>query len=182
MSNWHVVERETIKADRFEVVVERVQLPNQSEAPFSYVKMKHGVCVIPILEPNQVICIKQYRHIFEKWEYELPAGGIEEGDKPIDAAQKELLEETGYRAAQWMDLGYIYASVGSTDEVIHLFAAKGLTKYEQQLEDSEEIEIEVVDLEELKKWMAEGEFRHSAGIAAVGRYVFRGIDDQVLEE
>jgi ADP-ribose pyrophosphatase len=173
VSNWHVLQRQTIKADRFEVVVERVQLPNQSEAPFSYVKMKQGVCVIPILENDQVICIKQYRHIFEKWEYELPAGGIEEGDIPIETAKKELLEETGYTAAQWMDLGYIYGSVGSTDEVIHLFAAKGLNKYQQELEESEEIEIEIIDLEELKKWIAEGEFRHSAGIAAVARYVFR---------
>ncbi|HWO76909.1 MAG TPA: NUDIX hydrolase [Bacillus sp. (in: firmicutes)] len=59
------------------------------------------------------------------------AAGIEEGDKPIDTAKKELLEETGYEAAQWIDLGYIYASVGSTDEVTHLFVAKGLTKHEQ---------------------------------------------------
>lgn len=181
MSNWHVLQREMIKADRFEVVVERVQLPNQSEAPFSYVKMKHGVCIIPVLPNDQIICIKQYRHIFGKWEYELPAGGIEEGDQPIDAAKKELLEETGYKATQWMDLGYIYASVGSTDEVIHLFAAKGLTKHEQQLEESEEIEIEVVHLETLKKWIAEGEFRHSAGIAAVGRYVFGSLDGEAHE-
>jgi ADP-ribose pyrophosphatase len=173
MVHWRVLKRKEIKADRFQVLVEKVELPNKVKAPFSYVKMNPGVCVLPLLENDDVICIKQYRHIFKTWEYELPAGGIEAGDTPLYSAKKELLEETGYKAEEWLDLGCLYGSVGSTDELIHLFAAKKLTKYEQQLEDSEEIETEVFRLEELKKSIADGEFRHSAGIAAVSRYVWR---------
>ncbi|WP_257985125.1 NUDIX hydrolase [Bacillus sp. T33-2] len=84
--------------------------------------------MLPITQDNQVLCLKQYRHAIKSWQWELPAGMIDEGYTPIDTAKKELVEETGYAAREWQDLGSFYPSPGSTTEEIFLFAARGLIK------------------------------------------------------
>jgi ADP-ribose pyrophosphatase len=109
----------------------------------------------------------------KSWQWELPAGMMDsEGSSPLETAKKELEEETGYVAEHWLDLGSFYPSPGSTTEDISLFAAAGLTKAGQKLENIEQFELHTVSLEELKKLVAEGEFKHGAGLAAILRYKF----------
>jgi ADP-ribose pyrophosphatase len=170
---WKISNSTNTKIDRFGLTIDEVILPNGENKTFSYLNLAKGVCVLPITNDHQVLCLKQYRHSIKSWQWELPAGMIDSNDdSPMAAAKRELEEETGYIANHWLDLGSFYPSFGSTDEEIYLFAAAGLTATEQRLENSEQIEVHELSMEELKTLIQNGEFKHGAGLAAVLRYKF----------
>jgi ADP-ribose pyrophosphatase len=153
--------------------VDQVELPNGEEKTFSYLDFAKGVCVLPITNDHEVVCLRQYRHAVNSWQWELPAGMIDsEVDLPLEVAKRELEEETGYVAEHWLELGSFYPSPGSTTEEIFLFAAAGLTATEQRLEASEQIELHYLQMEELKELVVKGDFQHGAGLAAILRYKF----------
>ncbi|MCM3568438.1 NUDIX hydrolase [Neobacillus mesonae] len=171
--NWTIRSSHKEKIDRFGITVDQVILPNGEEKTFSFLDFAKGVCILPVTENADVICMKQYRHALNSWEWELPAGAIDESDQsPLDAAKRELEEETGYTAEHWLNLGSFYPSPGSTSEEIFLFAAAGLVPTEQKLESSELIELHTISMDELKTLIKVGEFKHGAGLAAVLRYKF----------
>ncbi|MBM7656372.1 NUDIX domain-containing protein [Neobacillus cucumis] len=170
---WKITNSNKQKVDRFGITVDQVVLPNGEEKTFSYLDFAKGVCVLPITNDHEVVCLRQYRHAVNSWEWELPAGMIDsEGDSPLDVAKRELEEETGYVAEHWLELGSFYPSPGSTTEEIFLFAAAGLTATEQRLENSEQIELHYLQMEELKELVVKGDFKHGAGLAAILRYKF----------
>lgn len=170
---WSISRSSKNQVDRFEITVDQIILPNKEEKTFSYLNFAKGVCILPITKDNEVVCLRQYRHAMKSWEWELPAGMIDrEEHSPIEVAKTELQEETGYSAEHWLELGSFYPSPGSTTEEIHLFAAAGLTRTEQSLESSEQIELHTITMEELKNLIVKGEFKHGAGLAAILRYKF----------
>jgi ADP-ribose pyrophosphatase len=169
---WKITQSTKQQVDRFEVTIDQVVLPNGEEKTFSYLDFSNGVCILPITEDHEVVTIRQYRHALKDWQLELPAGMLEPGLSPLEAAKKELEEETGYQAEHWLDLGSFFPSPGSTTEEIHLFAAAGLTQTEQKLESSEQIEVHKITMQELKDLVVNGEFKHGAGLAAILRYKF----------
>lgn len=171
--DWNIRSSQKEKVDRFGVIIDQVILPDGKEKTFSYLDFAKGVCILPITADAKVICLKQYRHALKSWQWELPAGMIDNPDQsPLDTAKKELEEETGYTAEHWLDLGSFYPSPGSTTEEIFLFAAAGLVPAEQKLENSEQIELHKLTMGELKTLIKIGEFKHGAGLAAVLRYKF----------
>ncbi|WP_040203551.1 NUDIX domain-containing protein [Neobacillus jeddahensis] len=170
---WTITSSDKQQVDRFGITLDQVRLPNGEEKSFSYLDFAKGVCILPITNEKEVVCIKQYRHALNSWQWELPAGMIDgDGLAPLEVAKKELKEETGYVANHWLELGSFYPSPGSTTEEIFLFAAAGLTANAQQLEASEQIELHKIPMEELKNLVVSGEFKHGAGLAAILRYKF----------
>jgi ADP-ribose pyrophosphatase len=171
--DWKINRSSKKKVDRFEITMDEVTLPNGEEKTFSYLDFAKGVCVLPITEAQEVVCLKQYRHAIKTLEWELPAGMIDmDGTSPLETAKRELEEETGYTAEHWLDLGSFYPSPGSTSEEIYLFAAASLSLAEQKLESSEQLEVHKISMEELKNLIKQGEFKHGAGLAAILRYKF----------
>ncbi|MCD4837508.1 NUDIX hydrolase [Neobacillus sedimentimangrovi] len=171
---WKINHSTKKQVDRFEITTDEVTLPNGEITTFSYIYFAKGVCILPITNDHKILCLKQYRHSLKSWEWELPAGMIDSGSdlSPLTAAKRELEEETGYQAEHWMELGSFYPSPGSTSEEIFLFAAAGLTKTKQQLENSEQIEVHKISMKTLKEMVMTGDFRHGAGLAAILRYKF----------
>lgn len=170
---WKINSSNTQKFDRFKITLDEVTLPNGDIKNFSYLDFAKGVCILPITIEGEVICLKQYRHAVNSWQWELPAGMIDSEElPPIETAKKELEEETGYTAEHWLELGSFYPSPGSTTEEIYLFAAAGLTASEQKLENSEQIELHKLTMQELKTLIQNGDFKHGAGLAAILRYKF----------
>ncbi|MCH6266972.1 NUDIX hydrolase [Neobacillus citreus] len=169
--SWKIESSTNEKVDRFQITMDHVVLPNGEEKTFSYIDFAKGVCILPITDHNEIVCIKQYRHAMKSWQWELPAGMIDDSDPtPLETAKRELEEETGYKAEHWLDLGSFYPSPGSTSEEIHLFAAAGLTATEQNLENSEQIEVHKISMKDLNNLIKSGEFKHGAGLAAILRY------------
>jgi len=107
-----------------------------------------GVVVIAQPSPREIVLVKQYRHPAAAELWEVPAGMIERGEEPIVTAERELIEETGYRAERLEFLWSIYTTPGYCNERIHFFVAHGLTAGEAQPEDDEQFELRVWTLDD----------------------------------
>ena len=163
-----VIKSEIKTYGRF-TVREDILKGHEGEYPYSYMKIKKGVTVLPFYN-NKIVAIRQYRHAFEKYLYELPAGVIDEGEKPENTAIRELYEETGFRAERVESLGFFYPSPGATDEVIYLFAAICEERGEQHTENSEQIDICVMEEAEFAEKISENLFLHGGALAAYLKY------------
>ncbi|MCX5974779.1 MAG: NUDIX hydrolase [Coprothermobacterota bacterium] len=100
-----------------------------------------AVAILAINEKGEILLERQYRSALKESTWEIPAGKLEPNESPLKCAQRELLEETGYEAAQWQHLHSIYTSPGFTDEVVHLFLAEKLLLRKANPEFDEEITI-----------------------------------------
>ena len=103
-----------------------------------------------------IVLERQYRHAANQYLWELPAGKLDAGETPLAGAQRELAEETGYRAKKWRPLVEYYASPGFLGESMKVFLAEGLQPGEAHLEEDEEIELRLVKLSELLKMIEKG--------------------------
>jgi len=118
--------REVFAGQVLRLVVDRVSLPGGSISTREVVYHPGAVAIIPFLTDRKIVLVKQYRHAVGKLLWEIPAGKLEQTEKPLDCAKRELFEETGYRARRWTRILSFYTSPGFTDEQITLFVAKEL--------------------------------------------------------
>ena len=112
----------------------------------------------------------QYRHAAKEYLLEVPAGKLEEGENPLAGAKRELLEETGFRAARWRKMVRYFASPGFLGEFMQVFVAEGLTLGEAQPEYDEQIEIEMVPLSKLLTMIEEGKIHDGKTLISVMLY------------
>lgn len=160
------------RLDRFEVSIGHTNVGGGAH-PFSYLRMHKGVCVLALVG-SDVLLVREHRFAVGGWQDELPAGTIDPGETPAEAAARELLEETGHRALGLEDLGSFYPSFGSTDEEIFLFAAEcDEHAVPLALDGGEELSAYRVPLAEVVRMVADGRIAHGAGIAALARWAFR---------
>lgn len=103
-----------------------------------------------------IVIERQYRHAANRFLWELPAGKLEAGEEPVAGAQRELEEETGYRAKKWKPLVEYYASPGFLGESMKVFLAEGLIAGDAHPEDDEQIEIRLVKLSDVLKMIEKG--------------------------
>jgi 8-oxo-dGTP pyrophosphatase MutT (NUDIX family) len=103
-----------------------------------------------------IVIERQYRHAANQFLWELPAGKLEAGEEPLAGAQRELEEETGYRAKKWRPLVEYYASPGFLGESMKVFLAEGLIPGEAHPEEDEQIELRLVKLTDVLKMIEKG--------------------------
>jgi len=131
----------TAYAGTFLTVVHRhALLPNGRSVQVECVNHPGAVLIVPFASPQRVILLRQYRPVIEDWLYELPAGTIEQGEKPLACARREIIEETGFRAGIMRRIGRIFPVPGYSTEIITMFAAERLTRVGMACEDDEVIE------------------------------------------
>lgn len=126
-----------------------------------------AVLIVPVLDANRLVMIRNYRVAVDQRLWEFPAGTLEPSEPPAEAAARELEEETGYRAATVMPLARFYTSPGFADELMHVFRAEQLQRMGQRLEAGEDIEVRVVEVEEALRLVDEGELMDGKSIAAL---------------
>ena len=112
----------------------------------------------------------QYRHAAKEYLLEVPAGKLEEGENPLAGAKRELLEETGFRAARWRKMVRYFASPGFLGEWMQVFIAEGLTLGEAQPEYDEQLEIEMIPLSKLLGMIEEGKVHDGKTLISVMLY------------
>lgn len=136
----------------------RDEIETKTGLRFGYEYMRHpgAACVVPLTEDGQVIMVRQYRYPFASMMLEAPAGKLDPGEDPLEAAKRELSEETGASAEEMIPLGVYYPSVAYTDEKIYLYLAKGLCFGKQNLDEDEELNVEKYPLEELVREVMAG--------------------------
>ncbi len=133
-----------------------VRLPNGVTTTREYVVHPGAAAIVPILPDGQVLLERQYRYPMHRAFIELPAGKIDPGESPLATAERELLEETGYRATHWKELTTIHNAIGYSNERIVIFLAEGLSLGEQKLDEHEFVELFSVPLPELLAWITAG--------------------------
>jgi ADP-ribose pyrophosphatase len=148
-----------------------IQLPNGVSREKVIVHPGNAVAVLPV-EGDRCKLLKQYRYAVGQYIYEAPAGTMEEGEKPLATAYRELIEETGFRAETIEPVGFIYTTPGFTDEKIFLFLARGLSPSDEFGKDEDEV-IEVVDvaLHDLAPMIRDGTICDAKTICLVHRWM-----------
>lgn len=144
------------------VTVDTVELPDGKEATRELVHHRGAVCVLPLTDDGDVICVRQYRYAHGEALLEIPAGKLEENDTDHrEAALRELSEETGAICKELRYLGKLYPSPAIFTEVIHMYMATGLSFGEVHPDDDEFLEVEKIPLETLKDMVMSGEIYDS---------------------
>src|SRR6202167_2356401 len=163
-----VVERATIlssvvayEGPLFRVLHDKIVEPGGRHNERDVIRHNGSVVILALDESKSkknpwIVMERQYRHAANQYLWELPAGKLDAGETPLAGAQRELAEETGYRAKKWRPLVEYYASPGFLGESMKVFLAEGLQPGETHLEEDEEIELRLVKLSELLKMIEKG--------------------------
>ena len=146
---------------------DEVTLENGKTALREVVYHNGGVCVLPLCSDGSVIFVRQFRYPYKEEVLELPAGKLEKGEDPFDAAKRELLEEVGATSECYTDLGKLYPSPGYCSEIISMYLAQNLEFTAQNLDEDEFLDVVRIPLERAKNMVLSGEIVDSKTQAAV---------------
>jgi len=160
------------RGKKFNVVRENIILPNGRKAVREIVDFPGASAILPIIDGDKVLLIKQFRTTIHDWILEVPAGTLKPGEDPLSCAKRELKEETGYVAHKWTKLASILTSPGYSNEVLHIFLAENLEKGEKEPEETEVVENIVMPIDEALKKVFTGEIIDGKTIVALLIYGF----------
>ena len=134
-----------------------VRLPDGSQGAREYIRHPGAVAVVPLFDDRSVLLERQFRYPHRREFIEVPAGKLEPNEPHLDTAKRELLEETGYTAAEWTRLGVIHTAIAYTDEAIELYLARKIRKAgAAQLDAGEFIETLLLPFDEAVAMVADG--------------------------
>jgi ADP-ribose pyrophosphatase len=159
-----------------EVHADRVRLPDGSEAPREYIRHPGAVAIVALLDDDGVLLERQYRYPQGREFIEIPAGKVDPGEPHLATAKRELLEETGYAAAEWRRLFVMHTAIAYTNEAIEVYLARGLTPGERKLDAGEFLEVFSVPFEEAIAMIRDGAISDAKTVSAllwVDRWVKR---------
>lgn len=160
---------ETHKGRILSFRTDEVRCPDGQLALRDIIDHNGGVCVAPITDEGDLIFIRQFRYSYEEEMLELPAGKLEKGENADTeaAGRRELKEETGATAEQFIDLGVFYPTCGYCNEKIYLYAAKGLKFGEQKLDKDEFIEVLKIKFDDAVEMVMNGTIKDGKSIAII---------------
>ena len=152
------------------VYYDNVTLPNGGKAHRELIRHVGAVCMVPVTQDGQVIVERQFRYPVNRVITEIPAGKLDsKQEDPLAAARRELQEETGMTADNWINLGIFYPAPAYSDETIHMFLARDLHPGDQHLDADEFLEVTRVPIEELVEEILAGKIPDLKTQAAVLR-------------
>lgn len=167
------IREKTIKSERiFEGKIlkldyDTVLLPNGREANREIVRHPGGVGIVVIDENRMIYMVRQYRIPYDDILLEIPAGKLDTGEDTLDAAKRELSEETGLIAENWRFMGCFYPSVGFCDENLRLYMATELTVGEVHPDDDEFLNVVKMPLDDVVRMCVDGTIKDGKTVAAV---------------
>ncbi len=164
----HLISSETIASGGMLTAKrDQVRLPNGNTSQREYVMHPGAVVVVPLLPSGNVILERQFRYPLHQVFVELPAGKIDAGEDILITGQRELLEETGYSAGNWVNLGYQYPCIGYSNEVIHMYLASELSAGQHQRDSDESLEVFDLPFDDCLKMIQSGEITDGKTIVAI---------------
>ena len=136
---------------------DQVLLPDGQEAVREYLTHPGAVAIVALLDDGRVLLERQYRYSIAKACIEIPAGKIDPGEDYLSCAKRELEEETGYTAKKWSYIRRIHPVISYSTELIDIYLAEDLIPGNSKLDDEEFLDVFAAPLEQLIKWVEEGE-------------------------
>jgi ADP-ribose pyrophosphatase len=161
VKNDHLVEtkissEQVYQGNFLNILRDTIALPNGKQATREYVVHPGAVVIIPLLDDGKVVLERQFRYPIGEVMFEFPAGKLDAGENPQFCGQRELLEETGYSAAQWAYAGKTHLAIAYSTEVLHIYFAKVLTLGERKLDEGESLDVITATPTELLAWCGQG--------------------------
>ena len=153
----HTLDSKTVyRGIMLHVLDDKVRLPDGSTSRREYVRHPGAVMVLAFADDRTLVLERQYRYAIGQHLIELPAGKLEAGEDPLEAAQRELREECGYTAASWRHLNTVHPCVGYADERIEFYLARDLKQVGRSLDEGEFLEVLHVPVADAVSWIAQG--------------------------
>jgi len=149
------------------VRVDTVEKASGTKTTREVVEHSDCVAVVPMDEQGNVLLVRQFRHAVGRFLLEIPAGGIDPGEQPVDSVRRELQEEIGYLPRKIDKLGGFYSTPGYGTEYLHCFVATDLVPARLVAEDTDDIELVRVSTDDIPRLIASGEIRDAKSIAAL---------------
>ena len=150
---------------------DQVTRPHGHPGNYGVVSMRaKAIGVLPVHDDGSITLVGQFRYTLNEYSWEIPEGGGPFGEEPLEAARRELREETGLVASTWRELGRVHLSNSVTDEEGFLFVATGLEQHDAQPEGTEDLQIRRVPWPEALRMAREGEITDSLSLIALFRY------------
>lgn len=149
------------------VTLDQVRLENGRTSTREVVHHHGGAGIIALNEKDEIYLVRQYRYALDQELIEIPAGKLEPGEDPAQAARRELSEEAGLCAASWTDLGPFIPTCGYCSEVIYLYVARGLSPVGQHLDEDEFLSLFCLPLKQAYEMVLAGEITDGKTVAAV---------------
>ncbi len=147
---------EVLKGHFLHAFRDQVRMPNGDTATREYVIHPGAVMIIALLDDGRLVMERQYRYPVKQVMIEFPAGKLDAGEDRLACAQRELLEETGYRAKEWAHAGVLHPVISYSTEFIDMWFARGLRLGERRLDEGEFLDVFTASLDELLAWSREG--------------------------
>lgn len=144
--------------------------PSGREGQYGKVCFKsRAIAILPLDDDGFTTLVGQYRYTLDEYSWELPMGGSDPGESPQQAGQRELREETGLVASHWQELMRVHTSNSVTDEIAHVFLARGLSHGTTAPESTEQLAIARVPLAEARERVINGAITDALSVAAILR-------------
>lgn len=143
------------------------RLPNNHKVSLEIVRHPGAALIVPFLDKDKIIILKQFRPVVKSFLYELPAGTCSEGETFLSCAKREIVEETGYSAKRFSLLGKIYPVPGYSTEVIYIFKAQDLIKKACSHEHDEFIQPLIMNKAKVRKFFKSGKIVDAKTISAL---------------
>ncbi len=151
----------------YKVRQDKIRLPDGNDGIYNVIEMNDSVWIVPVTTAGEIVLIHNYRHTLGEWCWELPAGHIETGQSPEDAARQELLEETGGTTDEWRFLLRASTLNGIGDHHGHFFLATDVTLGEPQHEQAEVITVHTFSLEKAVAMARSGQINDAVSVMAL---------------
>jgi ADP-ribose pyrophosphatase len=152
-----MLSRKTIYSGLVTLHEDRVLINNQCLGKQLHIEYPESVLVVPWIDDDSVLMVRQYRYGLGDWKLEFPGGIVDSGESPAEAAVRELQEETGFITADIKALLEVYPDPSMTTQKVHVYAARGVKRRSKPaLDDGEVIQVQMVNLDELLKFTVDG--------------------------
>jgi len=171
----HLVETEVSSELMYEgkllhVRRDAVRLPDGKVATREYIRHPGAVMVIPVLRDGRLVIVRQYRYPHRRVFVEFPAGKLDPGESALATGQRELREEAGYTADEWIDFGVIHPLLSYSDEAIYMYVARGLAQVGARLDEGEFLEVGTASVDEMLASLDRGELTDAKTVTALLLY------------